>query len=256
MSPDKIRAAAGRRLARLFATRCVTMRNERPIVSFSFDDFPRSAATTGARLLGEAGAAGSFYLCRDLAGKTVDGVEYFSIDDLETLAKAGHEIGCHTAEHIRLPAHTRDEIASSFNANKEFIESALPGYIASTFAYPFGDANVRTKLFAQSRFAGCRSTFEGINAGIVDLGAIKACRLYSGRTDLAKIKDLVARTVRARGWLNLYTHDLSDKPTAHGATPDLLRAAIQEARDQGCDILTVKNALGAIAFRRAACHTR
>jgi hypothetical protein len=48
---------ASRRLAR----RHVTMQNDRPLISFTFDDFPRSALFTGGALLERYGVATQAY---------------------------------------------------------------------------------------------------------------------------------------------------------------------------------------------------
>jgi hypothetical protein len=52
----------------LFA-RTVAMRNRRAIVSFTFDDFPSSAVSNGARLLEDHGARGTFYLTGSYCGR-------------------------------------------------------------------------------------------------------------------------------------------------------------------------------------------
>jgi peptidoglycan/xylan/chitin deacetylase (PgdA/CDA1 family) len=45
------------------------MRNRRAIVSFTFDDFPSSAVSNGARLLEDHGARGTFYLTGSYCGR-------------------------------------------------------------------------------------------------------------------------------------------------------------------------------------------
>ena len=51
-----------RRLARHLHTSTVAARAFGPIVSFTFDDAPPSAATNGAAILEEFGLRGTFYL--------------------------------------------------------------------------------------------------------------------------------------------------------------------------------------------------
>ena len=72
---------------------------------------------------------------------------------------------------------------------------------------------------------------------------------------IAKVKELIAQTVRARGWLNLYTHDVTMNPRLTAPRPPLL-ARRSGRRAQGLRILAVRNALGAIAFRPASCRAR
>ena len=96
---------AVRRLLRggLFA-RTVAMRNRRAIVSFTFDDFPRSAVANGAGLLEDHGARGTFYMTGSYCGRVIDGIPQYGTEDLAALAAAGHEIGCHTFTHPRMSA--------------------------------------------------------------------------------------------------------------------------------------------------------
>ena len=50
-------------LARHIHTKTLPMRNERPLVTFTFDDVPASACSLGAPLLEQHGARGTFYVC-------------------------------------------------------------------------------------------------------------------------------------------------------------------------------------------------
>ncbi|MGO9391057.1 polysaccharide deacetylase family protein [Rhodoblastus sp.] len=225
------------------------MRNTRPIVSFSFDDFPKSAVVNGAGLLASRGVAGTFYFCETFRDREVDGIKYYETSDLRALIDGGHEIGCHTASHIRVPRYSSAEIGKDLDENSSFLRGVLDDYKISTFAYPFGDMSVRSKLLLQKRFPACRSTNEGLNVGSVDLGALRASRLYSARTDEGALRALIKQAAATNAWLNLYTHDVDDKPNPFGCTPALLQSAIDMAQQAGCEILTVKNALGAIGFR-------
>ena len=53
------------------------MGNDRPLISFSFDDFPRSALFTGGALLEQYGVAGTYYASLGLMGKTSPTGEIF-----------------------------------------------------------------------------------------------------------------------------------------------------------------------------------
>src|SRR5688572_7340869 len=102
------------RLARNWTLQAVRNRAIAPLVSFSFDDFPRSAATAGAQVLKDFGVKGSYFVSGGRAGRHIDGLDQFVEDDLINMAEAGHEIGCHTFGHIALPgsrpAAIRDDL--------------------------------------------------------------------------------------------------------------------------------------------------
>ncbi|HLI20508.1 MAG TPA: polysaccharide deacetylase family protein, partial [Stellaceae bacterium] len=80
----------------------LTTRLREPVVSFSFDDFPRSALTEGGRILKQAGWVGTYFTAGSFCGRTIDGTEYFTREDVLRAAEEGHEIACHTFSHLRL----------------------------------------------------------------------------------------------------------------------------------------------------------
>src|SRR5262245_43876365 len=88
------RAAAG-----LLARRSFRLRNQEPLISFTFDDFPRSALFTGGKLLERYGAVGTYYAALGLMGKIAPTGEMFHREDLQSLLERGHELGCHTFDH-------------------------------------------------------------------------------------------------------------------------------------------------------------
>ena len=236
------------RLTKIRTSRTVAMRNARPIVSFTFDDFPKSAVNNGARLLDENGVAGTFFFCKSFADQTVDGIRYYESADLRALVEAGHEIGCHTAGHLRVSRFANGDIIDDIEANSAFLAEQLPDYTVSTFAYPFGDINMRTKTLLQNYFVACRSIHERLNVGMADLGTLRASKLYSAMTNADKLRKLIRKAAAQNAWLILYTHDVDEIPSPCGCTPALLNIAIKMAIAEGCEILTIKDALGAIGF--------
>jgi len=250
MSPD-IGAALGRRLAKYVKTKRLALRNEQPIVSFTFDDFPRSAVTNGARVLEAAGAYGTFYLAGGLAGADVDGRSMATKDEIAELAKRGHEIGCHTFSHARLPkldaAATEDELAR----NRAFFTDLVKDGILTNFAYPFGDLTPARKLQLQAEFASCRGISPGINSGTADLGQLKAVALYDHLYSQDQVRALIRQAKAENGWLIFYTHDVEQGPMRYGTTLGLFEFSVNCAKDEGCAILSVRNALGAAAFAPA-----
>src|ERR1700761_4440439 len=111
-----MRVLKGRELLRhligKIAARTAIMTNQRAIVSFTFDDFPRSAVSNGARILESYGARGTFYAAGSYCGKTIDGIVQYSKEDLLRLVRDGHEIGCHTFHHRRVSTLTASELGT------------------------------------------------------------------------------------------------------------------------------------------------
>ena len=86
----KARLAFSERLTRNWSPHALPSRATTPVVSFSFDDFPRSAAREGARVLREFGVKGTYFVAGARAGRHLDDVDQFTKDDLLAVADAGH----------------------------------------------------------------------------------------------------------------------------------------------------------------------
>jgi peptidoglycan/xylan/chitin deacetylase (PgdA/CDA1 family) len=243
---DRLTARAKRLSARLVRTRAARMVNEHPIVSFTFDDFPKSAVHHGASILERRGLAGTYFLSRTFNGARVDGIDYYDLADLRRLVDNRHEIGCHTASHLHVPEVARARLLDDIAANAEFLRAHFGDLRMTTFAFPFGDLDLPSKLLLQARFAACRSTLPSVNRGVADLGALRAVRLYSRSTDADAIRSLIDRFARPKSWLIFYTHDVDDNPTPYGCTPGLLAEAVENALTTGCLVLPVRDALGSI----------
>ncbi len=70
------------------------------VVSFTFDDFPKSALDAGGAILERYGARGTYYAALGLAGRSGDMGPLFQLDDLAAAQQRGHELGCHTFSHL------------------------------------------------------------------------------------------------------------------------------------------------------------
>jgi peptidoglycan/xylan/chitin deacetylase (PgdA/CDA1 family) len=234
----------------LFHKKLIHVDIKRPVVSFSFDDFPRSAVTNGARILEGFGACGTFYVAGSLCGTLADGIRQFEKDDLSRLSEAGHEIGCHTFTHRRAGHMTDKALFDDLEQNAAFVENVIPGFEMSTFAYPFGDVSLSSKSRLRNRFAACRSIKAGLNRGRIDLSYLKAVQLYETMMDEDRLTSLITETVNRKAWLIFYTHDVEDTPSRFGCSPSLLRSAVTAAVQAGAQIMPIKNAIGEIRFNR------
>lgn len=237
-----LRRGLSRKLASYVATKRVRARNERPLVSFSFDDIPDTAFTNGAAVLEGRGARGTFYIAGGLCGTVEADRQLISADECIELHRRGHEIGCHTFSHPVVQELDADTFAAELDRNKEFFASLLPDLTLENFCYPYGMTSLPRKLQAQARFHSCRSSRPGINSGTIDLGMLKGLPIdYT--SDTAKIATAIDETVRRNGWLILFTHDVAPAPTWIGCTPQFLDAAIATAQQRDCEVVTVREGL-------------
>jgi peptidoglycan/xylan/chitin deacetylase (PgdA/CDA1 family) len=235
-------------VSRAVRTKTVPLRNKRGIISFSFDDFPHSAVSNGANILSDYGLYGTFYVSGSMCGKLISDILYFSESDLATLNKAGHEIGCHTYEHVLVSELSAERLDLEMEKNAAFIAEMVPGQIACNFSYPFGDISLQQKLRLQRRFASCRTTQMGLNTSRLDLGFLLAVRLYSELIDEKTVSTLIDKAAAENAWLIFYTHDVDNIPSPFGCTPTLLEHAVKSAQRSTAEILSVRNALGAVRF--------
>src|SRR5262249_32336108 len=118
----------------------------------------------------------------------------------------------------------------------------IPDLRLENFCYPYGAASLRGKLQAQARFASCRGSSPGVNAGSIDLGMLKGTPINRS-TDRAQIPRAIRTTVRRNGGLGLFPHDVAPAPTRYGCTPQLLDFAVATALARGCEVVTVREAL-------------
>ena len=229
--------------ARTIATKTLALTNSKPLVSFTFDDAPETACTTGATLLEEHKARGTYYISAAGCGSAGYCGRLAGAESLKSLAAKGHEIGCHTYSHVAVARVGRQKLAAEISRNGAFLQSVQNVRMPFNFAYPYGEFSLGTKLYLQRQFDSCRSLLPGVNAGSADLGALKSCELQNASIDRRGVAAIIAEAVRRNGWLIFTCHDVAAEPSRFGVTPDLLGFALKTARDAGCHLAGVRDAL-------------
>lgn len=228
--------------------KAVRVHRERGMISFTFDDFPRSACTRGREILETHGVCGTFYASLGLSERHGPEEPYFKRSDLEVLVQRGHEVGCHTYGHTSMRRLADRDIRREIENNAKAIAELIPDYALRTFAYPRGAVTVRAKRALGANFVCCRGTEDGINAGVTDLNLLRANKIYTRRGNMDDLLGLIQENRRIGGWLVFYTHDVRDEPSPYGCTQEDLETVVRAATASGSDVFTVRNAIGAIAF--------
>jgi peptidoglycan/xylan/chitin deacetylase (PgdA/CDA1 family) len=232
--------------ARLFFRRPLAINAKFPFVSFTFDDFPRSALLTGGAILKHFGAAGTYYASFGLLGKQSDTGTMFLREDLDTLLQQGHELGCHTLEHCHAGDTKPILFEDSVIKNQLALNELLPGVAFKTLSYPKSQPRAWTKRRVERHFACCRGGGQTFNAGTADLNCLSAFFLEQSRNNPDAIKNLIDQNQLARGWLIFATHDICDNPTPWGCTPEFFEDIVRHAISSGARILPVVEALEAL----------
>ena len=257
-------ARAQRRLAvevtRLFSRRQVVIRTEVPIISFTFDDFPRSAFLEAGSILRRYDALGTYYASLGLMGKQSALGPMYEAEDLKELVQVGHELGCHTFGHCHSWNTPPGVYEESILQNQQVLTEAFPGASFQTFAYPHSAPRLAVKKVAGRHFQCCRGggmragrylhrhTAGGqtFNSGVTDLNYLCAFFLEMSRDNPEAVKSLIDENARARGWLIFATHDVCENPSAFGCTPDFFEQVVQWSLESGARVLPVVNALEVI----------
>ena len=229
-------------LLTLLARRNLRMTNRTPIVSFTFDDFPRSALHVGGQILRAQGFAGTYYASLGLMDQDSPSGRIFSAPDLETLIAQGHELGCHTFAHCNAWRTSPDVFEASILENRRALSRLLPHVSFETLSYAIGNPHLRIKRRAGHYFACCRGGWQRFNRGTIDLNNVLAYFLEKSRGP-ESIQAIIEQNRAVNGWLVFATHDISEQPTQFGCTRALFEQVVQWAADSGARILPVARAL-------------
>jgi peptidoglycan/xylan/chitin deacetylase (PgdA/CDA1 family) len=244
VNPDRLR----RVLARMTRPRVVRERRAVATLTVCFDDFPKTSWTEGGSILREHQARATYYVCGALCESIHDGELMYGADDLEAVHAAGHEIGCHSYDHMSCIGQCSTEFAQSVADNQRFVRERLGDVRLVSFAYPYGDTTATSKRGALRHFASARGVVPGLNAGWLDLGQLKALGLESSKLGIDVAEQYIERAAAERAWLIVYTHDVQERPSAYGCRPKELDRLLRGAKAAGLEILPVKAALAARAF--------
>ena len=236
-------------VARSFARRPATISAETAIISFTFDDFPRSALLTGGAILESFGLAGTYYASLGLMGRHAPTGAIFLPGDLKVLLERGHELGCHTFNHCDAADTPADVFENAVIRNRQALSELVPEASFKTLSYPISMPRAGTKRRMSKYFACCRCGGQTFNVGTVDLDYLSAFFLEKSRDNPEVIKDLIGQNQRARGWLILATHDVCEDPTPWGCTPGFFEEIVRYAVNSGARILPVYQAYEALRTR-------
>jgi peptidoglycan/xylan/chitin deacetylase (PgdA/CDA1 family) len=211
-----------------------------PVASFTFDDFAKSAWTSGGPLIEAFGGRATYYVAGRLCGLTEDGVRLFDEEDLATLAAKGHDAGSHTFAHAAIPDLPARAIEETLRKNHEFVKGITGQQAMTSFAYPFGLTSVRTKLLLKHKFGACRGVYPGINAGWTDFSQLSGISLHLKNFPFEKY---IEKALSRGGWLIFIGHDVSENPTPYGCTQKVLERVLKLVSAAGIEIQTVDTVL-------------
>jgi len=238
-----LRARVSNRLSRYFCKTPFRLCNQRPMVSFTFDDFPESAAAAGVSIFDRYDAKATFYVAGDLVDKWSGHWQGVRADAIVELHRRGHEIGCHTFSHSPATDLGAAQLAAEIEKNRRYLLGLDPSIRVDNFAYPYGLGSVWRKTQLAKTFRSSRGIIPGINSGVVDLQYLRSTPLVNDHIDIDGIDRTFDELAATNGWLIFYSHDVATEPSPYGCTPALLRHALDAAAKHGVAVMTVADAL-------------
>ena len=161
-----------------------------PYIGISFDDGLKDCLNA-AEIMNQFGIKACFFACVSMIGETDVGKikefcsqqlympprEFLSWRDVDTLLKAGHEIGSHTMTHRNLAKLSEGQVEFEIAKSFEVLSRRL-GKVKH-FAWPFGhfsDFNsAATKIVFQTGFKSCASAERGCHVARAANGPSSLC---------------------------------------------------------------------------------
>ncbi len=214
-----------------------------PVVSFTFDDFPRTALTAGGEILRSHGILGTYYAAAGMMDTSNHLGDQFRASDLDKLLRDGHELASHTFSHVSCRSVSVERFRSDVEKGRRAIEEITGQSDSGNFAFPFGQITVNAKRAVGQVVASSRGIMGGFNGPVIDLNMLRANSLYGGESNRARVRDLITENERQQGWLIFYTHDVSATPSPYGCTPELLEYAVSFASQSRARVSTVAEVL-------------
>ena len=219
--------------------RPATLGNRGPIVTFTFDDFPRSALTVGGSILESFAARATYYVSMGLMDAENPLGPQFSREDLHSLVERGHEVAIHGFDHLSAWKTPVEEFIADVSRCRTILHECFPACASSNFAYPYGHTTLSVKRRLGPRMTSSRGVIEGFNGPEVDLNLLRANLLNGDVDQLDRARQLISENAARQSWLIFFSHDVEDSPSPYGCTPSLLQQTVRFAVEQGASVLTV-----------------
>lgn len=221
----------------------VAINLDRPLISFTFDDFPRSALLEGGSILTRNRLAGTYYTSLGLLGTQGPSGPLFTLNDLIALLAQGHELGCHTYAHCHSWETDADAFEQSVIQNRSALRELVSGAEFKSFSFPLSEPRPLTKRNTARHFLCCRGGGQTFNSGTADLNRLNAYFLEKSHDNMQAVRTVIDENRQARGWLIFATHDVADNPSPYGCTARFFKDVVGYAISSGASIQPVAEGL-------------
>jgi peptidoglycan/xylan/chitin deacetylase (PgdA/CDA1 family) len=237
-------------------SRKVDINIDKAIFSFTFDDVPVSAATTGATILEEAGTTGTFYVALGMCDVSSEDYGKFIHDsEILSLYNNGHNIGCHTYSHLNLRKSKTKNVVYDCEKNVHNLRNIIGATSIDHFAYPFGMVSPGGKKALGRRYKTLRTVDHGINSGISDMTHLRSVSLCAITFSRDAVHAAINDAVKNKAWVIFFSHDIAEHPSDWGTTPEDLQWVVDQCLKAGGEILNVDQAFNKIIGHEVTSRT-
>ena len=131
----------------------------RPVLSFSFDDCQESDYSVMLPMFQSHGVPATSYVIT----RWLDSSGTLTSAQVRALHAAGWEIGSHTIDHVDLRPLTDAQLVTELAGSKAAIQTLIPGYTPTSFAYPGGYENGRVRRVTAQYYQSARIAGGSVN---------------------------------------------------------------------------------------------
>ncbi|HSR21391.1 MAG TPA: polysaccharide deacetylase family protein [Anaerolineales bacterium] len=198
------------------------------IVSLTFDDGDADNLDSAA-MLSQHNLRATWYVPSGLAGKP----GYLTWEQLRAMHAAGHEIGGHSLDHLRLDGLPQEALRRQICQDRDVLRQQ--GLEPVSFAYPFGGYDDAAKqMVRECGYSNARSIGAGPDSVPPrDAFALRAYPYIVSDTSFSKLRRYVTGTVKeGGGWLILIFHHVCDDCDYFAVRPEVLQRFIPWLAEQ------------------------
>lgn len=227
-------------------THKIDIKLDKAIFSFTFDDVPISAATNGREILEKSGATGTYYVSLNIESSE-DNTDasirrFIKEDDIKTLFDNGHNIGCHTFNHLNLRQTSAAEAYKDCKINTDLLKKITNVASIDHFAYPFGMVSLSSKKALRNKYKTLRTTDGGLNVGKTDMTHLRSVSLCSISFDKNTVLKAIDEAANKNAWVIFFSHDINDNPSEWGTSVEDFKWVVEQCGKSSGEILNIDEA--------------
>jgi peptidoglycan/xylan/chitin deacetylase (PgdA/CDA1 family) len=164
----------------------------------------------------------------------------FTYKDLSALLSTGHELGCHTYDHLDSWKAQPDVFEESIRKNIGFMRTLCPGRHTWTFAYPRSEPHPRIKAIAAKYFIACRAGGQRTNGRKLDMNLIRSYFIDQRNSrNLESLIELIKKNAKEKRWLVFSTHDIGSSVSPYGCPKEIFEEVVASSVESGSIVLPI-----------------